>query len=99
MPCLNFDKHKDARPVAVVRGGDKDGAVLYLHQDAKNIPVKRDIKAVKYENELTHMKPVERVKALQDIISAIDEGQEEYEGDTKCKALFKSIKTDCAIIW
>lgn len=94
MPCLNFDKHKDARPVAVVRGGDKDGEVLYLHQNAKNVGVKKDIKAVKYQTELAHLKPQERVKALQDIINAVDEGKDDYEGDTKSKALFKRIKTD-----
>ena len=95
MPTLNFDKHKDARPVAVVRGGDQDGAVLYLHQNAKNLPVvKKDIKAVKYESDLAHLKPQERVKALQDIIDAVNDGKEEFDGDNKSKAVFKRIKND-----
>lgn len=95
MPCINFDKHKDARPIAVVRGGDQDGEVLYLHQNAKNLPIKKDVKAVKYAKELTHLKPVERVKALQDIITAVDDEKEEYEdGDVRTKALFKRIKSD-----
>jgi hypothetical protein len=95
MPCLNFDKHKDARPVAVVRGGDKDGDVLYLHQNVKNAPVKKDIKAVNYSGDLSHLKPQERVKVLQEIIDAVNDGKEEYDvGDTRTKALFKRIKVD-----
>jgi len=94
MPCLNFEKHKDARPVAVVRGGDRDGDILYLHQNAKNVSVKKDIKAVKYQSQLDHIKPSERVRALQDIITAVEADKDEYDGDMKSKALFKRIKTD-----
>jgi hypothetical protein len=35
MSELNFVKAKDAKAVAVVRGGDDDGAVLYLHVDGR----------------------------------------------------------------
>ena len=38
MPLLNFTKAKDAKPVAVVRGGDADGSVLYLH-DGNKMPM------------------------------------------------------------
>jgi len=94
MPCLNFEKHKDARPIAVVRGGDNDGDILYLHQNAKNVAIKKEIKAVKYQNQLDHIKPSERVRALQDIITAVDDGKEEFDGDMKSRTLFKRIKTD-----
>ena len=30
MPSLSFDKGKGARPIAVVKGGEEDGSVLYL---------------------------------------------------------------------
>ena len=32
-PSLNFEKTKGAQAVAVVRGGDADGNVLYLHSE------------------------------------------------------------------
>jgi hypothetical protein len=31
MPSLSFTPAKDAKPVAIVRGGDTDGEVLFLH--------------------------------------------------------------------
>lgn len=34
-PALNFEKAKGAKAIAVVRGGDMDGDVLYLHTDYK----------------------------------------------------------------
>ena len=38
MPILSFTKAKDAKAVAVVRGGDADGDVLYLH-DGNKMPM------------------------------------------------------------
>jgi hypothetical protein len=75
MPKLNFSKAKGARAVAIVKGGSKDGEVLYLHTDdtpstgggagGPASEKKNDIMAVKYMKELKDMKPNEKVKTMQ----------------------------------
>jgi hypothetical protein len=65
MPSLSFDKRKDALPIAVVKGGDDDGEILYCHaDDYKGKKPKLDISATKYTTELRSLKPNERVQLL-----------------------------------
>jgi hypothetical protein len=33
MPSIGFDKSKGAKPIAIVKGGQNDGDVLYLNAD------------------------------------------------------------------
>lgn len=65
MPSLSFDKVKGAVPIAIVKGGEEDGKVLYCHTDDHkgNKPVK-DIVANKYGTELRTLKPNERVQLI-----------------------------------
>jgi len=94
MPSLNFEKSKEARPVAIVRGGDKDGEILYLHNDTKKSTNNNEVKAVKYIKHLTNLKPAERVKAIDTIIKAVNDGKDDVEGDAIMKDVFKKIKED-----
>ena len=65
MPSLSFDKVKGAVPIAIVKGGDEDGNVLYLHtDDHKGKKPHREIHASKYGTELRSLKPNERVQLL-----------------------------------
>ena len=34
MPSLNFEPGKGAKPIAIVKGGEEDGNLLYLHEDS-----------------------------------------------------------------
>ena len=96
MPSLNFEKSKEARPVAIVRGGDQDGDILYLHTDSNKSSASNnnEVKAVKYIKHLSHLKPAERVRAIDVIIKAVNEGKETVDGDDKMKEVFKKIKED-----
>ncbi len=39
MPTLSFEESKNAKAIAIVKGGDEDGKILYLHEeDLKNNP-------------------------------------------------------------
>jgi len=65
MPSLSFDKVKGAVPIAVAKGGDEDGSVLYLHtDDHKGKKPHREINANKYKTELRTLKPNERVQLI-----------------------------------
>lgn len=98
MPSLNFEKTKDAKAVAVVRGGDRDGEVLYLHSDApKGTATKKEVKAVKYMKDLNFVKSTERVKLMNQLVEAYEKG---LDADAlvgvpeKAKAIYKRIQTD-----
>lgn len=78
MPSLGFVKDKDAQPIAVVRGGDRDGEILYLHADTpKTRLVNKEINASRYIKGLKSIKPVERVKVMNTIIEAVKKGLDE----------------------
>ena len=65
MPALSFDKVKGAVPIAVVKGGDYDGEVLYCHpDDHKGKKPKTEIHANKYSSELRTLKPNERIQLI-----------------------------------
>lgn len=95
MPYLDFTKAADATPVAVVRGGDKDGEVLYLHNsEGKKTAdaVKKEPKAIRFMADLKHLKASERVKAMKDMADAMKEGKEDVEGDEDTKKVYKKVK-------
>ena len=71
---LSFDKSNDSCAIAVVRGGDYDGNILYLHEAAtgsKNVP-KREINALKYAEDLKSFKPNERVRIINRLQEALN---------------------------
>lgn len=100
MPCLSFEKTKEANPIAVVRGGDQDGQILYLHTDEKVCNTsKKEVQAFKYMKDLKFAKPTERVKIMNQMVEGIDKG---LDSDaivglpSKAKEVFNRIKSDTA---
>jgi polynucleotide 5'-kinase involved in rRNA processing len=99
MPSLSFEKSKEATAIAVVRGGDLDGNVLYLHTDDKPSSIKKEVQAHKYMKELNFVKPQERVKLMNQIVEGIEK---DLDADaiiglpSKAKDIYKRIKTETA---
>lgn len=98
MPSLSFEKTKEAKPIAIVRGGDQDGAVLYLHtEDTAPKAPKKEVKAIRYMKDLTFVKPAERVKLMSKMIDEIGKGTDvEAIADlpAQAKDIYKRIQTD-----
>ena len=75
MPSLSFDERKGSRAIAIVKGGDYDGEILYLHEDdVKGKKPKREVEAVKYAKDLKDLKPAQRVAVFNRIQEAIAKG-------------------------
>lgn len=74
MYSLTFNKTKKDIPIAIVKGGTHNGEVLYLHngENQKAQPVKKDIDFSKYQSELKHLKPRERVQTLVKLQEALE---------------------------
>lgn len=101
MPSLSFDKSKGAKPIAVVKGGDDDGKVLYLHEGDEGMKgdrgKKSEISATKYATELRDLKQSERVKLLNRLAEARSKGlaSEQLVGESALgKALYDRILSD-----
>ena len=98
-PTLSFVKDKDAKPIAVVRGGDQDGDILYLHTGDKPVAKasKKEIPAHKYMKDLSFVKHSERVKLMNQIAEGISKGLEAESVvglPEKAKEIYKRIQTD-----
>ena len=79
MPTLSFDKQdKDAEPIAVVRGGDMNGALLYLNKadGGAGKTIRREIPAARYADDLKAFKLGDRAKIISRIQEALDKGVE-----------------------
>ena len=75
MPSLSFDKTKGSKPIAVVKGGDDDGKVLYIHEDNhKGTKPKSEIDAKKYDTELRTLDKTERVQLIHRLNEARKKG-------------------------
>jgi len=103
MPFLSLGKEapKGTRPIAIVRGGDDDGDILYLHEDdsTRGKRPKKEVDAHKYEKELKEMKPTHRVQVFNRIQEAIAKGipPEKMVGETEqIKTLYRRIQSDQA---
>jgi hypothetical protein len=98
MPSLSFDKTKGAKPIAIVKNGDLDGKVLYLHEDNhKGTKPKMEISAKKYETELRDLDKTERVQLINRLEEARGKGlaSEQLVGETALgKALYDRILSD-----
>jgi hypothetical protein len=98
MPSLSFDEDKSARPIAIVKGGDYDGEILYLYEEDNKKSKKgrtTEVSAVRYEKDLKHLKPVQRVSVFNRIQEGIRKGEEDLLGeDEVVKTLYKKIKKD-----
>jgi hypothetical protein len=74
MPSLSFDKDKDSVPIAVVRGGDADGQLLYLNSEAGPRRVRNEVNASRYMKGLKSVKPGDRVRVMNTIVEAVKKG-------------------------
>lgn len=99
-PTLSFDESKGARAIAIVRGGDYDGEILYLHDDDTKKSKKgrsTEVSAIKYEKELKHLKPAQRVAVFNRIQEGLRKGltADHLLGeDEMVKSLFRRIQND-----
>lgn len=100
MPSLSFDKTQSACPIAIVRGGENDGEILYLHEDShKGKRPKNEIRANKYASELRGLKPQERVQLINRLEEAKSKGldPDQLVGETTLgRDLYKRILHDDA---
>jgi hypothetical protein len=99
MPAgLSFEDAKNARPIAVVVGGDMDGDVLYLHESAKKSSKSRrvEVPAHKYHAALKHWKKnSEKAIVIDKIERAINNEKPLADDEAEeVKALFKRIQDD-----
>lgn len=97
MPTLSFESSKSAKPIAIVKGGDEDGALLYLHDEDLKSSRKGHISANKYSSELRSIKPTERVKLISRLEEAREKGLEPEQliGETALgRHLYERILTD-----
>lgn len=99
MPTLSFEDSKGARAVALVRGGDFDGEILYLHEDdvkPKRKP-KKEISAVKYNDQMKHLRPAERVALMNRLQEAMRKGvsaEALKDEPENVRVLYKRIEED-----
>lgn len=100
MPQLNFMKGKGATAVAIVRGGDMDGRVLYIHPDGKQetpcAGAGRDIDTVRYMKDLKHIKPMERIKVMSELVEGLGKTSADSIADEKTRKVFEDMSKDSA---
>lgn len=97
MSELDFEKAKDAKAVAIVRGGDDDGKILYLHTEGKPKACGGAGRAsvadpVRYMNELKHIKPSQRVKVMSELMG----GKMPDDADEKTRTVAEAMKAETA---
>lgn len=76
MPSLSFEPSKTSKAIALVKGGDEDGKLLYLHDEDMKNHRKGAIVASKYSTELRDLKPTDRVRLLSRLEEAKGKGLE-----------------------
>jgi hypothetical protein len=98
MPSLSFDNVKGARPIARVKGGEYDGEVLYLHEDAPGGGAgskrpKASFNRQRYTKALAGLKPSERTKAFAQMEEALakDVSPEHFVGSDEVKSVYERI--------
>jgi len=98
MPSLSFDKTVGSKPIAIVKGGNYDNEVLYLHEDNhKGKKPSTDINARRYATELRDVPARERIALMNRLSEAKKRGLEADQliGETALgKALYERILTD-----
>ncbi len=99
MPSLSFDKTKGAKPIAMVKGGDDDGQVLYVNaeDDHKGKKPRLEIQPSKYATELRGLKPQERIQLIHRLEEAHkkDLTPDQLVGETSLgKGLYERVLAD-----
>lgn len=81
MPSLSFDKRTGSRAIARVKGGEYDGEILYLHEDAtggRKPKATLDIAAM--AKDLPKMKPADRTRVMTKMAEAYAKGEPKLTG-------------------
>jgi hypothetical protein len=98
MPSLSFDKGKNGKGVAIVKGGDYDNEILYIHDDdmSGGKKPKLEINSLTYAKELKPYKSSERVKILNRLGEALskDIDVENLIEPPEIKELYKKVRGD-----
>jgi hypothetical protein len=100
MPSLSFEKEKDSKPIAIVKGGDYDKEVLYLNTEdvqPKKLP-KKEINALNYTKDLKSLglKPQQRTMMINKLQEAIYKGipSNMLVENENVKSLYSKIQND-----
>ena len=96
-PYLSFstERSKKAEAIAIVRGGDLDGQILYVHNDTSvsHLPQYVELTASKYP--LEHLKPRQRDVMRDKMNRSLQEGKEEIdEEDPRIKSAYRNARTE-----
>jgi hypothetical protein len=97
MPSLSFDDRKGSKAIAIVKGGDMNGEILFLHEDDfKGKKPKRDFNPIPYMNELKKlkMKPNERTFLMSKIEEALKNNEESIKEKKDIRNLYGRIKQE-----
>lgn len=97
MPSLSFDAGKSGKAIAIVKGGDNDGDILYLHDGDVKQSRHNGINPNDYATELRTLKPAERVKLIARLEEARAKGlePEQLVGESALgKQLYERILAD-----
>jgi hypothetical protein len=100
MPSLSFDNTTGSRPIARVKGGEYDGEVLYLHEDAPGGAGGKRPKATfnrqRYIKSLPGLKPSERTKVFAQMEEALakDVSPDKFVGSGEAKEVYEKIIKD-----
>jgi hypothetical protein len=97
MPSLSFTNGPDSKAVAVVRGGECDGNILYLHMEDKPKPTAYDINYTQYSSMMRHIPKTQRVRLTQRLSEALAKGltAEQLVGEApETRALYQRIQAD-----
>lgn len=91
MYYFSYDKKKDGKAIANVKGGDQDGETLYLCEGASG-RTKKDLSYKDYEKDLKDFKARDRIKALSMLEEAYEKNIEvEHLLDDKLKNVYKRV--------
>ena len=101
-PTLSWDDEKGARAIAIVKGGDHDKELLYLHEDepkglSKGGRKEKEIRSVEYDHILKDFDSRERIPILNRLNEYRASGKhpDELTGEpTKVKELYKRVIED-----
>jgi hypothetical protein len=99
MPQLSFEPSKEAKPIAIVKGGADDGKILYLHEDSGGKPPKpkTDFVRARYTKFLEGKKPSEKTRIFNEIHEALEKGLTEEHLPSSHRELYERIRRDLAM--
>lgn len=101
MASIGYEPQKDSTPIAIVRGGENNSKILYLHEGTIGSSKKGEcIDANKYASELRTLKPAERTKLIVRLSEARDKGLEPDQliGESSIgKQLYERILADAKL--